>query len=447
MHAAIFTLIDAREPLARRTARWIALGLLLLACSYRVWLVFHFNPLDHLWSDPKRHWDQGIDVLRNDPMSMVDPLMFQLYMGALAKITLKVPGLVAYWTAVLSLLGPWLWYRFLRELLPSRDAALWGWVALAALPSWSALYSYFMQETLMIPLLGGALWATWRARRKGGVAPFVVAVLVWLMAGLTRGICLPLGLVALALVWWQQGDKLKRLLAGAALCTVLLGPLAVRMNLFMSQWSPYGVGTMVQLYQRSGAREIQITFQRRGNLWQFGFTSPALLRPPFEPFSSWISPRSGTANFLVNLDSSDGWDEAKARLPDWTLERGLGLMADNLIHLFMSQSWPDTDLSRDIGLINHWMRWIWAPLTLLCVVLLWRRRRDLKGPSAVLPALLLTWFLVQGVFPLSVNEGRYRKPFEGLLLAQLLWLWPRSARPSSPQFGVAFGSSTTEGTA
>ena len=169
MHAVMFTLTDAREPLARRTARWIALGLLLLACSYRVWLVFHFNPLDHLWSDPKRHWDQGIDVLRNDPMSMVDPLMFQLYMGALAKITLKVPGLVAYWTAVLSLLGPWLWYRFLRELLPSRDAALWGWVALAALPSWSALYSYFMQETLMIPLLGAALWATWRARRKGEI--------------------------------------------------------------------------------------------------------------------------------------------------------------------------------------------------------------------------------------------------------------------------------------
>ena len=85
------------------------------------------------------------------------------------------------------------------------------------MPSWSALYSYFMQETLMIPLLGAALWATWRARRKGGVAPFVVAVLLWLLAGLTRGICLPLGLVALALVWWQQGDKLRRLLAGAAL--------------------------------------------------------------------------------------------------------------------------------------------------------------------------------------------------------------------------------------
>ncbi len=122
-------------------------------------------------------------------------------------------------------------------------------------------------------------------------------------------------------------------------------------------------------------------------------------------------------------------------------------MADNLIHLFMSQSWPDTDLSRDIGLINHWMRWIWAPLTLLCVVLLWRRRRDLKGPSAVLPAILLTWFLVQGVFPLSVNEGRYRKPFEGLLLAQLLWLWPRPVRPEALQSGVACESSIVKGTA
>ena len=428
-----FSLVDQRESQSRRAARWLLLGLVVLACSYRVWLVFHFNPLDHLWSDPKRHWDQGIDVLRNDPMSMVDPLLYQLYVGALAKLTLKVPVLVAYWTALLSVVGPWLWYRFLRELLPSRDWALLGWCVLAALPSWSALYSYFMQETLMLPLLGGALWATWRARRKGGVAPFVVALMVWLLAGLTRGICLPLGLVALGLVWWQQGDKARRLLASVALCLVVLGPLALRMQLYMSQWSPYGVGTLVQLYQRSGAREIQITFQRRGSLWQFGFTSPALLRPPLEPFSSWISPRSGTAHFLVNLDSADGWDEAKARLPPWTIDRGLALMVDNLIHLFFSQSWPDTDLSRDIGVINHWSRWIWPPLTLAVVVLVWRRRKHLQDAHVILPALLVTWFLVQGVFPLSVNEGRYRKPFEGLLVAQLIWACAR-VRPAS---GVA----------
>ena len=49
---------------------------------------------------------------------------------------------------------------------------------------------------------------------------------------------------------------------------------------------------------------------------------------------------------------------------------------------------------------------------------------------AVLPAMLVTWFLVQGLFPLSVNEGRYRKPFEGLLIAQLLWLIPRPRLPA-----------------
>lgn len=414
----------------RRLVRQVLFALLLLACSYRVWLVFHFNPLDHLWSDPKRHWDQGLDVLRSDPMSMVDPLLYQLYIGMLAKVTLKVPMLVAYWTSILSLLGPWLWYRFLRELLPSRDLALAGWVLLAAMPSWSALYSYFMQETLMLPLLGAALWATWRARRKGGVGPFVVAVLMWMLAGLTRGICLPLGMVALAMVWWQQGAKGARLMASLALCAALLGPLAWRMHTFMSQWSPYGVGTLVQLYQRSGAREIQITFQRGGSLWQFGFTSPAILRPPFEPLSSWISPRQGTASFLVSLDSADGWDAAKARLPEWTWDRAVSLTSDNLIHLFFSQSWPDTDMSRDIGLINHHLRWLWAPLTLLCVGLMWRRRHLLKAQDAILPAVLLTWFLVQGVFPLSVNEGRYRKPFEGLLIAQLLWLVPRPRLPS-----------------
>ena len=74
------------------------------------------------------------------------------------------------------------------------------------------------------------------------------------------------------------------------------------------------------------------------------------------------------------------------------------------------------------------MRWLWAPLAALClVVTLWRWRVERER---LLPALLLTWFIVQGLFPLAVNEGRYRKPFEGLLIVQCLLLaaGPRATR-------------------
>jgi hypothetical protein len=51
------------------------------------------------------------------------------------------------------------------------------------------------------------------------------------------------------------------------------------------------------------------------------------------------------------------------------------------------------------------------------IVATWRRQRE-----RLLPALLLTWFVVQGLLPIAVGEGRYRKPFEGLLICQCLLL-------------------------
>ena len=142
------------------------LSLLFAACLYRVWLIFAYNPMENIWSDPGRYWQIEANPLDTQPITAIDPVGYQVYMGFLAKLTAGSPILVAYWTALLSLSAPWLWYRFLRELLPSRDWALAGWVLLAALPSWSAIYSYFMQETLMLLLLGAALWATWRCRRR-----------------------------------------------------------------------------------------------------------------------------------------------------------------------------------------------------------------------------------------------------------------------------------------
>ena len=417
----------------RRLLPWFSpryLGLLSLifaGCAVRVWLIYRYNPLDHIWSDPQRHWEQGVDVLRLDPMSMIDPIMYQLYIGALAKLTLKVPVLVVFYTAALSLIGPWLWYRFLRELLPSRTLALTGWVLLVWLPSWSVIYSYFMQETLMLPLLGGALWATWRCRRKGDTGSFVIALLVWVLAGLTRGICIPIAAVAMSWLWFAQAHKTERAAISLLVLAGILGPLSVRSFHATHMLAPHGVGAMVQLYQRSGAREILIDFKREGARWNYGFTSPGMLQQPFEPLSDWQSARQGSVHFFIDLDAgSRSWEEAKATIP-WNWPRAIDLAKENLIYLFFSESWPDSNQTRLVGQVNHWLRWVWVPLSLGCLFLSIRLRR--RQGERLLPTIILTWFLVQGLFPLSVNEGRYRKPFEGLLIAQCLLLAGSLMRP------------------
>jgi hypothetical protein len=423
------SLVDPTVPARTRLLRLVLLGLLLLACGYRVWLVVQFNPMDHIWSDPGRHWNNGTRPLDTSPMAAIDPIMYQLYVGMLAKITAAQPVLVAYWTALLSLSGPWLWYRFLRELFPDRDWALAGWVVFAALPSWSAIYSYFMQETLMLPLLGMALWATWRCRRKADTASFVLAAGIWLAAGLTRGVCMPLGAVAMTWLWLAQGGKLTRAAASAVLVLAIMGPLAGRSWTLVRLISPYGIGQMVHLYHLSGAQSIEIEFTRRGGAerWKYGFTSPAANEMPLAPLSEWQPRREWTANFTIDLDAGQrDWQAARASLPPLDARRLAWLTGDNLIRLFFGSSWPDTNRERVIGEVNHWSRWIWVPLSLGCLVLTlvcWRRQRE-----RMLPALILTWFIVQGLFPLVPNEGRYRKPFEGLLLAQCLLLGATCAR-------------------
>jgi hypothetical protein len=421
-----------RFPSAR--VHWVATTLLALivgACVYRVWLVFRFNPLDQLWSDPARHWLEGTRPLDTSPLSAMDPIGYPIYLGILAKLTAKSRPLVAYWTALLSVCGPWLWYRFLRELLPNREWALAGWLLLAALPSWSAIYSYFMQETLMLPLLGAALWATWRSRRKGDTASFVVAVGLWLLAGLTRGICLPLGAVAMTWVWIEQGNKVQRALASILLLLTILIPLTGRSWSLARLVSPHGIGQLAHIYQLAGTARLSFDFSRNGGQerWTYEFLSPSFQHAPFAPLSDWRGSRQSVSHFSIDLDAgARDWEAAKNSLPPFLADgpRALRLTGENLIFLFFGPSWPDTDiegnLHRDIGKLNYWMRWIWAPLTIVCLLTTLMNWRADRQRNRLLPALLLVWVIVQGLFPLTVNEGRYRKPFEGLLIAQTLLL-------------------------
>lgn len=437
-------LVGSGIPPRLRVLRSVLLLLLFAACVYRVWLVFQYNPMDSIWSDPKRHWTLGTRPLDTQPFAAIDPIGYHVYIAVLAKITAGSPILVAYWTALLSLVGPWLWYRFLRELLPTRDWALIGWTLLAALPSWSAIYSYFMQETLLLPLLGAALWATWRCRRRQDTASFLLATGVWIMAGLTRGICIPLAAVSITWLWLVQTEKARKASLAMILLLLTLGPLTARSWYLARQISPHGIAALNMLYAKSGAASFSVNFTRQSGTehWSYRFMSPAMVQPPFEPFSYWESRRLGHVHFEINLDAGTrDWHAASDSLPAWNARRTAELTGDNLILLFFSPTWPDTNYERSIGLANHWLRWLWAPLAISC--LFWTLATRRRERERLLPLLLLTWLVFQGLLPLAVNEGRYRKPFEGLLIAQCLLLasgsWERRPKVSSsvPSLGVS----------
>ena len=402
---------------------WVYVGLYLLI-AVGIWLrvdqVFTYNPMEHIWSDPQRHWEQGTESLRRDPMTLTDPVMYQIYIGALGKLTLGEPFLVALYTALLACLTPWIWYRFARELMPDRLQATAVWALLSLLPSWIAVYSYFMQETLLLPLLGASLYASWRCRRKQTLASFLLMVGLWTLAGLTRGIAIPLAAVVTSWLWLVQPQKVAKAGYSLVLLALLMGPLAYRSHAAMNLISPHGIGQLVALYVRSGKREIQVHYSREdGAKWSYWFGSPSTGEKPLAPLSEWTTARDGVVRAHIRIDNgAEDWGRALARYP-LTLQRYLTLTGENLVYLFFGSSWPDNNRERLLEQLNHHSRWVWAPLTLLLLIgtaLCWRRLRGMR----LFAVLLGTWVVVQGILPIAVNEGRYRKPAEGMLLVQAL---------------------------
>lgn len=140
---------------AKERIRNTLYGLLLFGYAARLLQVFSFNPLQHLFSDPLRHWTHASETLHAAPMAYFDPVGYQLWLSVVQKLTAGDPLLVAFYTVALAWLTPWLWYRAFRALAISRPVCLLGWVVLTWLPSWLAIYSYFMTETLFLPLFGG----------------------------------------------------------------------------------------------------------------------------------------------------------------------------------------------------------------------------------------------------------------------------------------------------
>ncbi|HMW49629.1 MAG TPA: hypothetical protein PKC70_15120, partial [Cellvibrionaceae bacterium] len=90
-----------------------------------------------------------------------------------------------------------------------------------------------------------------------------------------------------------------------------------------------------------------------------------------------------------------------------------------------SESWPDSNTERLLGAINYVTRWIWPPLLLIGIIWTALIARRMKGVW-LFPAMIAAWFFVQALLPIAVNEGRYRKPFEGLIIAHLILLASRT---------------------
>ncbi len=401
----------------------ILLLCIIIAELMRFIMPFFYNPVDHLWSDPGRWWKYASLGIETPPLALIDAPMFQAWISFIAKLTLDIPELTALYAGLLSATMPWFWYRLLRELMDSKKLALLGWLIIACLPSWTGIYSYFMSETLLLPLLGLSLWLSVRSLQKKDCGSFILATFFWLLCSLTRGLTAPIMLLVLFIIWLQQHHKWKTALLSVLLCSLAIGSLSYRSYVRSGLIAPLGQPMLNSVYALSGKREIVINYVDSNYSFIYGFSSPSINSQPFYPFYQWTSMRQGVIQIDIELDDQfSSWKRAKQQAKASNTLSGFQLIKENFIFLFFGSSWPDNNPQHFIEQIAVWMRFIWLPLSLLAVILLLQNlSRGVCYRSLLLLSVWICWFVFQGLALVSFNEGRYRKPIEGVVVVMLLF--------------------------
>jgi hypothetical protein len=410
----------------------LAFGLLLF---FRLLYPFFNPPLDHLFSDPLRHWENGANFLHPSIIGSADPRLYQLWIFSLRWLAQGSTPTVLLGCGLLCAAMPYGWYRALRELQSKRRALL-GAILIAMIPESISLYAYFMNETLLLTLMGFCFWLTLRSRRKGTLRSFILAVIVWLCAALTRTVAVPMALSCIAWLWFTQSQRFHKLIVAIALTCLFAIPAGLHGSAKLGFFAPLGNLYFNEIYSASGMRDIAINYGPEGN-YQFG--SPSFYNPTFWPFSQWITDRSGVVSIKVDLTQGRApWISEKERVrrqrtfPVWRQR------LEDSAYLLFAQSWPNSDPASIFGRLTLWTRWIWAPLILLVSWGMLTRRY--RGAANLVPLCALgtiTLLLLQNE---GVMEARFREPVDAILVCSALLITcrrksdlpGRAVSPSNP---------------
>lgn len=414
--------MPSRVDSAARTGRaeTVLWFLLVTAVIARLILPLADPPTDHLYSDPLRHWLNAERFFNPDLMSMMDPPVYQLVLMAVRQLSGDSPAWLSLFNGVLSASIPLLFLTAARSWSLTPILALAGAVVIGWHPSLMALHSFFMMETLLLPLLGLAALAAGRSWQSGSTSWFLTAIAIWTLTVLTKPTVAPLGIVLLLPGWLKHSDKLVRAGMALALAGLLMLPSGLRTQAYLGTFEPAGSPFIARLVFAADATRILLEWDGT----RYYFASPSNTVAPLRPLSWWQGKAAREpSDVFYRLSSANEGRDWQGVLADSNRSAKVRLRQtlENSIQLLFSDSWPDSERGNIAGIAQIHARWLWAPLIGLCVAAsgwLMLRRKPVPiftGAAAIFALLLM-------VQPVSQVEGRYRKPLEPFLLLGALQL-------------------------
>lgn len=413
------------------TSVWFKVSVVLIvaASCFRIFIVFHHNPMDSLFGDMLRHWQNGLLF----PRGTADPIGYQLYIFTVQRVAGSNRFLIALASSALSVFMPWTYYRAARAFGLEKAPSLWVWVLIAWTPSLIVIYRFIMMETLLLVLEGAALWMTARYLRKGGTRPFLLFVFCWTLACLTKPTVLPLAAICFLWALWKQCPSWRQMTWGSALALVMLLPSSLRNYVQLGFVAPFGNPWLTRIQLRCGAKRLDLDFYTHA-VPAVGYhpelavhsgeaESPSCSIRPLEPLSHWAMRRAwGDSKVRIAVDSAYGQRDWKAAYERFTPDAAewLAQWRENIILFFFAPSYPETSEPEWDTYLEYLGRWLWAPLILL--VFMGNARAFICGRFDTIPVTVTLYTLGFALQNIVIMEGRYRKPVEPLLLLNVVWL-------------------------
>lgn len=379
---------------------------------HRVYMMFFlWGPMNTIYSDMSRHWDNAAHFLKPGAMGASNPFFYQFWLWGFRQLThdnriaMNIMAISLSWAALLS------WYLVARTVVKEKRTALMYTALFGLIPTHALMYMYFMPETVLMPLTGIALALTLRALKRPSAIRFLGSVFFWVCAILTKSVALPVAFVSSAYALWQQRRRrLLLLIPALAITAAGFGIAGQRAYTHFGRYTPLGDGTLVSIYFVSGKRDYQVAWMnKKVSTGTFIFSSPSFYISPFHPIK-WQSSRAGLVRFTLD-PGLHGKDVEKTFMEQLRQNKDKlpQLIYENLIFLSFGHHWPLSGLDNWNGKICLHERWIWFPIFLASTILslLWLRRK-----RAFFPAITLFATIALYGSQITVMEGRYRKFIE-----------------------------------
>ena len=402
------------------------LPLLLLRVMFAVCLVFrfwyvtgHLGPMHSIQNDWGRHYYNGVHLFdAPEFMGGVDPKLFQLWIWIIHTLSGEEVWLMNGFTGLLCAVMPYVWYRAARELFSLPVALVLG-IVISLSPTFFVIYSYFMNETLLLPMLGLALWMTLRAGRLRTRKNFIIAVICWVLALHARMTVLPLMLLSVFWLVGFQQRKLRSLGQALLVLVVLTIPAAIQSYRVLGSFSPFQFSLLNAIYFKNGSILHNYYFVGDKYAGSYSWSSPSYYMNVLEPFGDFHTYRTReNPPVIIRMEKGDADFSAEyERLKEeYTTYALLNDVYENMVYLFVSGSWPDSGSWYDDWFFraNFNMRWFWTGLMVVVVVV--GPFVPLREKRALVMVMTLALIFTLCAQQLGIMEGRYRKPLEPLLL-------------------------------